>query len=331
MRGGITMITNPCLRIIEENCLNYKERRKLYETLEAYGNEMNEKMITNLYDSALRHSDIDFDIVSKSKGDITNLAGYENMISSLSLLKSLAMKSKVQIPEINVVDLALSNLRKYTQYFVRGFRMNNDTIKLYYNALVQSCLEATSLLISSYVDFIKSKSSVTFTIKKGKGIAGNLCLQNLNGFNNSCANGQFMEFIKQMTMGDYVQEEGTYVKESVLSTVGMGVAAATMLIPLLRTVLYYFYYSRMKVTTFLEQQSIFLELNKVNIESMTADAQTKKEIMKKQNNLIKSFQSVADKIRVNEKITTNKANSAIKDENKKWTLDTVKPDDFNIL
>ena len=55
MRGGITMITNPCLRIIEENCLNYKERRKLYETLEAYGNEMNEKMITNLYDSALRH------------------------------------------------------------------------------------------------------------------------------------------------------------------------------------------------------------------------------------------------------------------------------------
>ena len=189
MRGGITMITNPCLRIIEENCLNYKERRKLYETLEAYRNEMNEKMITNLYDSALRHSDIDFDIVSKSKGDITNLAGYENMISSLSLLKSLAMKSKVQIPEINVVDLALSNLRKYTQYFVRGFRMNNDTIKLYYNALVQSCLEATSLLISSYVDFIKSKSSVTFTIKKGKGIAGNLCLQNLNGFNNSCANG----------------------------------------------------------------------------------------------------------------------------------------------
>ena len=57
----------------------------------------------------------------------------------------------------------------------------------------------------------------------------------------------------------------------------------------------------------------------------------KKEVMKKQNNLIKSFQSVADKIRVNEKITTNKANSAIKDENKKWTLDTVKPDDFNIL
>ena len=50
MRGGITMITNPCLRIIEENCLNYKERRKLYETLEAYGNEMNEKMITNLYE-----------------------------------------------------------------------------------------------------------------------------------------------------------------------------------------------------------------------------------------------------------------------------------------
>ena len=183
------MITNPCVRIIEENCLNYIEWRNLYEILEAYGNEMNEKMITNLYDSALRHSDIDFDIVSKSKGDITNLAGYENMISSLSLLKSLAMKSKVQIPEINVVDLALSNLRKYTQYFVRGFRMNNDTIKLYYNALVQSCLEATSLLISSYVDFIKSKSSVTFTIKKGKGIAGNLCLQNLNGFNNSCANG----------------------------------------------------------------------------------------------------------------------------------------------
>ena len=53
--------------------------------------------------------------------------------------------------------------------------------------------------------------------------------------------------------------------------------------------------------------------------------------MKKQNELIKKFQSIADKIRVNEKITTNKANNEINNENKKWTLDNVKPDDFAIL
>ena len=321
-------LTNPCLRIIEENCIDYKEKRKLYEVLEAYGNEMNEKMIGNLYDSTLKHSDIDFDIVEKSKGDITNLAGYENMMSSLSLLRSLAMKSKVSIPEIAVVELAISNIKKFSSYFIRGFKLNNDMMKLYYNALVQSCLECTSLLIASYVDFIKSKNSITFTVKKGKGIAGNLCLQNLNGFNRSCSNGDFVEFAKQMTMGN---DESLYVRESVLGAVGIGIAAASLIVPLLRSVIYYFYYSRMKVTTFLDQQSTFLELNKANIESMTVDAKTKKEVMKKQSEMIKKFQTLADKIRVNDKLSTNKATNVMKDENKKWTLDNVKPDDFDIL
>lgn len=324
-------LTNPCLRIIEENCIDYKEKRKLYEVLEAYGNEMNEKMIGNLYDSTLRRSDIDFDIVEKSKGDITNLAGYENMISSLSLLRSLSMKSKVSIPEIDVIELSISNLKKFSSYFIRAFRMNNDMVKLYYNSLVQSCLECTSLLIASYVDFIKSKNTVTFTIKKGKGIAGNLCLQNLNGFNRSCANGDFTEFIKQMTMGDGMPDEGVYVKESLVGAVGLGIAAAAMIVPLMRSAIYYFYYSRMKITTFLDQQSTFLELNKANIESMTVDAKTKKEVMKKQNEMIKKFQTLADKIRVNDKMSTSKATSVMKDENKKWTLDNVKPDDFDIL
>ena len=327
-------LSNPCLRILEENCSDYKERNKLYDLLESYGGQMNEKMIVNLYDSALRRSDIDFDIVEKSKGDITDLVGYENMISSLSLLRSLGIKSKVNIPEIAIVELSISNLKRYTGEFTRAFKMNNDMLKLYYNTLVYSCLECTSLLISSYVDFIKSKNTITFTIKKGKGIAGNLCLNNLNAFNKSCSNGEFGKIAKQMNTGDvndYDESVPPVVKESVFGTAAVGLAIAASIIPFMRTVLYYFYYSRMKVTTFLEQQSAFLEMNKANIESMTADARTKKEVMKKQNTLINKFQSLADKIRVNEKVTSNKAMKEIKDENKKWTLDSVKPDDFSIL
>ena len=126
-------------------------------------------------------------------------------------------------------------------------------------------------------------------------------------------------------------DETLYVRESVLGAVGIGIAAASLIVPLLRSVIYYFYYSRMKVTTFLDQQSTFLELNKANIESMTVDAKTKKEVMKKQSEMIKKFQTLADKIRVNDKLSTNKATNVMKDENKKWTLDNVKPDDFDIL
>ena len=323
------MFINPCLRIIEENCANYKEKRKLHEMLESYGGQMTERMITNLYDSTLKRSDIDFDIVEKSKGDVTNLAGYENMISSLSLLQSLSIKSKIQIPEIKVIEMAISNLKKFKYDFTRAFKLNNQMMILYYNTLVHSCLECTSLLISSYVDFVKSKNTVTFTVKKGKGIAGNLCLKNLNAFNNSCNNGEFMKFAKQMTTPD--NNELNLVSEIAFGTVATGIAIAASIIPVLRSVVYYFYYSRMKVTTFLEQQSTFLEMNKANIESMTVDAMSKKEVMKKQNELIKKFQSIADKIRVNEKITTNKANNEINSENKKWTLDNVKPDDFALL
>lgn len=329
------ILTNPCLRIIEENCADYKERRQLYETLEAYGGQMTEKMISNLYDSALRRSDIDFDIVGKSKGDITALDGYENMISALSLLRSLGIKSKVSIPEIDVVESAISNLKRYSSEFVRGFRLGSDMISLYYNTLVYSCLECTSLLISSYVDFIKSKNTVTFTVKKGKGIAGNLCLSNLSSFNASCSNGDFNKFIKEMTNSDNSEVVREFNVSSITTSkfapVAVGIAVAASIIPLMRSAVYYFYYSRMKASTLLDQQAAFLEMNKANIESMTADARTKKEVLRKQNDLIRKFQSLSEKIRVNDKMSTNKAMSEMKNENKKWTLDNVKPDDFSIL
>ena len=88
----------------------------------------------------------------------------------------------------------------------------------------------------------------------------------------------------------------------------------------------------MKVSNFLEQQIQFLQLNEANINSTIDDPSKRKEILDNQKKLIARFEDISDKIKINDKITTNKVNGEIKNENKKWTLDSIKSDDdLNLL
>ena len=158
-------------------------------------------------------------------------------------------------------------------------------------------------------------------------------MQTLNDFNKQCKSGQFKNLAKQLLTGNISRvHESAVVTETIGVTLGVGVAAAMAIIPMLRTIIYYFYYSRMKVSNFLEQQIQFRQLNEANINSTIDDPSKRKEILDNQKKLIARFEDISDKIKINDKITTNKVNGEIKNENKKWTLDSIKSDDdLNLL
>ena len=82
-------LENPCFRILEENCADYKEKRELYAILENDSVKVGEKMISNLYDKTLAKSGIDFGDIPASKGNIEACNGYVLMSSTLSVLSSL--------------------------------------------------------------------------------------------------------------------------------------------------------------------------------------------------------------------------------------------------
>lgn len=329
-------LTNPCFRILEENCANYKERQELYDVLENNGEQVGSKMISNLYGSTLMKWDIDFDDIPMSRGDIEECRCYPIITSSLSVLSSMADQMKVKIPDIHTIETAISYIKVNRDTFQRAFRMKCDVLVMYYNTLVYSCVEATSLLLAMYVDYVKTPSKIQLIVKKEQSKPWwnqVICMQTLNDFNKQCKNGQFKNLAKQLLAGRVSRAyESTVVAEAIGTTLGVGVVAAMMIIPMLRTIIYYFYYSRMKVSNFLQQQIHFLQLNEANINSTIDDPSKRKEILDNQKKLISKFEDISDKIKINDKVTTNKVNGEIKNENKKWTLDSIKSDgDFDLM
>lgn len=331
-------LSNPCFRILEENCANRKERQELYEILESNGEQVGSKMVSNIYGNTLMKWDIDFDDIPFSKGDIEQCRCYPIVTSSLSILSSMANQMKMRIPDVMTIETSISYIKANKETFQRAFKMRCDVLIMYYNTLVYSCVEATSLLLAMYVDYVKTPSSIKLIVKKEQNKPWwnqVICMQTLLDFNKNCKNGTFKTLSKQLLSGKIsraYEATTTIVSETVVTTVAVGVAAAMAIIPLLRTIIYYFYYSRMKVANFLEQQVQFLQLNEANINSSIEDPSKRKEILENQKRLIKKFEDISDKIKINDKITTNKVNKELREENKKWTLDTLKTDDdFDLM
>lgn len=327
------MLENLSFRIIEENCTTYKEKQELYDLLESSGVKIGEKMVANLYDKTLMRAEVNFGDIPASKGNVENCSGYITVVSTLSVLSSLSTQYKVKIPEITLVEQAISLLKSNRDIFEKAFKMQSDALMMYYNALVYSCIEGTSILISRFVDFVKKPNEIKMVIKKGSAndTVGQICFDNLTYFVNSCKNGEFVKLSRQLLTGTISSGVNNVIAESVMGGIGAGILIAASLVPVLRTIIYYFYYSKMMIANFLEQQSYFLQMNEANINSSISEPSKRKEVLNRQKALVKKFEDMSDKIRVNSKVTTTKVNAEIKNENKNWTLDSVKSDNFGIL
>lgn len=306
--------------LLLENCTSFREKAEIHALTESEVKQINNAMISNLYKKALDKAYMNFDEIPDSRGDITAYEGYDNMIGSINLLKELSNKGNIKIKELEILETAVMNIRTYKNHFERGFALGHEFVMMQYNALTAACIESTSALISAYVDFVKKVDKTEFKIIKGKGLQGHLAIKNLELFNNSVKKG---DFNKMMT---HLLQSGR--ENFVGSSVGAGVLVAGMItlsiIPLIRELIYYYYYSRMVISEYLQHQVMFLEMNRVNVESSSLPAKERNVIIKKQAEYIKTLNKISDKIKVNSTMAGKQATTAVKSENKEWTLDNVK-------
>lgn len=311
--------------LLLENATSFREKAEIHALTENEVKQINNSMITNLYKSAMDKGYINYDEIPDSKGDITKFSGYDNLLGSLNLLKELSAKSKIKVKEIDTVETSIMNIRTYKNQFERAFALNHGFIVMQYNSLVYACLESTSQLISSYVDFVKRVDRTEFVMVRGKGNAGNLCIKNLEQFNDSVKKGEFNKVLQHLLQSN---KENFIGSTTVSGVVAIGLITASI-VPIMRELVYYFYHSRMVVSEYLNHQAMFLEMNKVNIESSNLPAKERNMIIKKQAEYIKNLNKISEKIKVNGVITNKTANEELRKENKEWTLDNIKQDESN--
>lgn len=311
---------NYCINILLENASSYTEKTKIQMLTEAEQAVVNDRMIGNLYQSALKRKNVDFDNIPYSKGDIQKVDGYDNMLATIEVLKGLSKKFGIKINELDIVESSIVNLRTYRGTFERGFGLNVDFLKMYYNTLVYACIESTSLILSSYVEYTRTINNVEFQIKRGKGISGNICLDTLKKFNDSVRDGKFIKFANGLLNKDRENFLGASLgTKGIMGIVALGAS----IVPLMRELIYYFYESRMKASEYLNQQKEFIEMNKFRLESSSMSAQERNSILNKQRSVIDKLEKIADKVRVNQQIANKNASSEIKKDNKEWSLQNV--------
>lgn len=314
-------MANPAIKILLDNATTFRERNEILSLTEAELNGVNDTMISQLYKSAINKSHIDFDDIPKSKGDITKYSGYTSMVQSIQVLNELSNKSKVKIEELDVVERALNNILGMKDLFQKGYALEKEFIMMQYCTLVASCVEATTSIISSYVDFVRNINDTEFRLINTKIYQGKLAIDNLRTFNKLYSNGEYVRVLNTVikTGGE------SFVGAETIAVPVMIISAVIILVTSMREIIFYFYYSRMQVADYLETQATFLEMNKNNLRLNTnMSAGERNKIIAKQDKLAKKMLSLSDKIKVNHNITEKKVKTELNTENKGWKLDDVK-------
>lgn len=313
---------NAVMNILMENAHTIKERHEVHDVMEAQGTDITNKMLTDLYKSTIARADIDFDTIPDSKGDVTKFTGFTQMQSVLNLLDEMATAQHVKIPELRTVQEGIDALIRSTPVFEKGFALNKDLLILTYNTMVYSCVVATSELISAYVEFIKSPDQLEFKLLKGPMRAGKELIANIERFNRVVKDGSFNTMANGIIKTDRNQLIG--LDDFFIPAIVVG--GALTIIPLIREMIFSFYYSRMKLGEYLEQQSNLLKVNATAIEASKRTLKDKKEIIKKQQKVADRLEKLSDKVKVSSKMAERDTTVNMKKEEAQWKIEDVQKD-----
>ena len=192
--------------------------------------------------------------------------------------------------------------------FTKAYKLNVELPMIVYNTITLSIISSVSYMISSCIEFIKEPNGgFDIAIDKVSAVKAKDCIlfKDLDKFNSICANGQLdksMEYVIQMNSKNFV--DGGF---------GIGAGAVALgviliIIPLMRELVFFFYYSRTKISNYFDAQATLLQMNAYNIENnLTRDDKTKKEIAKKQKTIADKFRGISNKIAINTRTGESKA------------------------
>jgi hypothetical protein len=318
------------------DCDDRETRRAMITINENDQNEVLKSLTSKLYDHIVNKvDDIDFGSIPDSKGDISKIEKFDQMLDCVDVIRTYLIEAKQDTSNnIDIIDEAIENLAERTDVFRKGFSFDVEFIMVTYSSLALAVVSSISFMITSAIEFIKEPNSDSFTITVDKvalqKTQNNLLFNNLKKFNASCKKG---EFDKAM---DYIfssVDKKIHESISVASGVVAGVAIAGILmniIPIIRELIFFFYHSRVKISDYFETQADLLQINAYNIQSKpNLDTKSKKSIADKQMKIVVAFRKIANTFAIDSKQAELKATKDLQDSKKKYKVEDLvdsKPD-----
>lgn len=168
-------------------------KKKVIFCNEAKRQENIENIVGRLYTHIKNDvTGIDFGTIPRSKGIITKIDNYNGLIDCINSIHDLVKIYNQPTKSVDELTTAINNIKNRERVFTKAFTLNIEFPIMLYNMTVTAIVSATSLLMSSSVEFIKNgHDSFTTSLDKVGYIKSkdHLMIEYVSQFNRNCANG----------------------------------------------------------------------------------------------------------------------------------------------
>ena len=304
-------------------------RSILLSVNEADQNTVMTSLANKLYEHIVdKVDDIDFGTIPLSKGDITKIDNYDKLTDCINIITEILQNYNQSTDSIDTISEALQNMVDRRELFTKAYKLNVEMPMIIYNTIALSIVSSVSFMISSCIEFIKLDSDKGFDIAIDKTAVvktkDNILFTDLKKFNKICANGDFdkaMEYVIANASKNFMGASFALGAGSVAAIL----AVLLLIIPMIRELIFFFYYSRTKIADYFDAQASLLIVNAYNIENnLTKGDKEKKAIADKQKKIADKFKKIANTIKVNNKVGADKSSKDIKAlDSKKYKHDEV--------
>ena len=284
-------------------------------------------LTSKLYDNIVdKVDDIDFGSIATSRGDITKIENYERLLDCIELMRSIVKEYHQDTEPIDVVSDAIANVRERTRLWEKSYAMNLELPIILYQSIVMACVSSISLLISTSIEFIKNTDDGTYTASLDKVAYNktnvNLLYTNLKKFNTACKTKQIDDVVNQVISMNAKQFTGGI--GVILGGGAAMVAIISLVVPMLRELVFFFYNAKQSVSDFFAVQADLLEVNANNVQYKSEIPDEKKsKIADRQNKIAGKFRNVSNAFAIKMKKAQKDADDSITKEKKKYKISDI--------
>lgn len=273
--------------------------------------------------------DIEFGEIPNTRGDITKLSKYKQMVECVRVMRGIFEQYKENPEPINVIENAIKNIENQSDLFMQCFAAKVNLGIILYNTMTLSCINALSYMIAVCIEYIKDPHNDGMKIVMDKtGIAKvkeHLVYENLIKFNDSCRQGDIENALRPMIKN---RAKGVVISLLGLNAILVLGGVILAIIPMLRDLVYFFFAARSRLSNYFDLQAKLLEMNaaelKDNPEIKTVG--DKDAVIRRQLAIARVFHQISDAVAVEAKTSERRATQEIKNDSRKYKIDDVNTD-----
>ena len=270
-------------------------------------------------------SDIDYGDIPSTKGNITKLPKYKQIKESIEVLHNIFVQYKEKTEPVDVINTALSNLEYNSDLFMASYAGEIDLGIMTYENVALGIVTSLGYMISVCIEYIKNPKKEGLDIILNKSgivkVKDHIVYENLAHFNEACKSGDIERALRPL-IKNQVKNLTAVAVIHIIAAIPVVVVA---LLPFLKQMVYFFYATKVRMSSYLDAQADLLEMNAAELQSNDAinTEDDRKKVIARQLKIAGLFHDVANKISIDSKEAEQTATKELKNDGKGLKIDQV--------